>query len=180
MTSHNLKNIIDAVETENKTKNELEDTVIKLRNKIKQLTDKIDEHELKIKDQEEKLSQRFRDLPENIKVLKEIIVKQRQDISEKDKEVDISRELVEKYTNQLESMIVNKETEFELIDIPGVGPVLAEKLYNAGIGSIIDLMNCDIEKVSKDIPGIGIKRLKKWQEYLNNRMKKLRLKSLNG
>jgi len=179
MTSHNLKNIIDAVETENKTKNELEDTVIKLRNKIKQLTDKNSEHELKIKDQEEKLSQRFRDLPENIKVLKEIIVKQRQDISEKETEIDVSRELVEKYTNQLESMIVNKETEFELTDIPGVGPVIAEKLYNAGIGSIIDLMNCNIEKVSKDITGIGIKRLKKWQEYLNNRMKKLRLKNFN-
>lgn len=63
-----------------------------------------------------------------------------------------------------EEVIILKKDRYKLEDVPGIGPKFAEKLQNAQILSVKDLINCNIKMKAKEITGIGEARLNTWKQ----------------
>ncbi len=89
--SENLKNLIDGVEEDVKTRSELEYTVESLTEEIKKLNIKIEEQE-KLLQQREGGAGDDLDIPEDIKILKEMIQTQREELIEKDHEIELLKD----------------------------------------------------------------------------------------
>ena len=83
-----LKNIINSVETEDKTQSELEQTIKLLKDEISKLKFTIKEQKILIQNQKAKTHQKM-EVPEDIEILKDIIITQRQELNKKDKDIDI-------------------------------------------------------------------------------------------
>jgi len=89
--SENLKNLIDGVEEDVKTRSELEYSVETLTEEIKKLNIKIEEQE-KLLQQREGGAGDDLDIPEDIKILKEMIQTQREELTKKDQEIDLLKD----------------------------------------------------------------------------------------
>jgi len=97
------------------------------------------------------------------------IVEQVQRLREKEESKDIdveeeSPETIESVSTQEEEVIIVKEDKYKIEDIPGIGPVFAEKLRKSRIMTVKDLLNCNVKMKSKEIEGIGENRLNKWKQ----------------
>ncbi|MFX0142949.1 MAG: HEAT repeat domain-containing protein [Candidatus Hodarchaeota archaeon] len=121
--SKDLKNLINSVEEEAKSKAELEQTIHSLKEEIKRLEFTINEQNLLI----ETLKSQIKDeeleqvkLPSEIKVLKDIIVSQRKELEEKDDLID-----------QLNDKIVQVGTGIESGGDFNLKEELSEKIVNA-------------------------------------------------
>ncbi len=174
-----LKGKIDFIEKETKVISELKQKISLLKNENINGKIKINEQNETIQKLEDELKIQNMKLPKNIEILKEIIVTQRRDLNEKEKELETSKILIEKFTDNLEDVINSPELEFLLTDIPGIGLKTAEKLYNHGICKIKDLRDYKINSVAKKIPGISFKKLNKWKLFLINREKRLNVKYIS-
>ena len=89
--SENLKNLIDGVEEDVKTRSELEYTVESLTEEIKKLNFKIEEQE-KLLQKRERGAGDDLDVPEDIKILKEMIQTQREELTKKDHEIELLKD----------------------------------------------------------------------------------------
>jgi len=166
-----IRSLIDQIEEDTRTHAELEQKISLLINEITTLKLVIEDQKVIIENINRELNYQSESLPENLKILKDIIVSQRREIIKKDKDLDMMRILVEKFTGELEAAIIAKESEYQLIDVPGIGPRNSEKLVKAGITSVVHLKNCNVEELASKIEGIGLKKLKKWKNYLLERAK---------
>ena len=175
----NIKGQIDFIENETKTTAELEQTIILLRNEDTNLKITINKLNETIQNLKEELKNQQLKFPKNIEILKDIIVTQRRDLNEKEKELETSKILIEKFTGELEDTITHTEYEFLITDIPGIGLKTAEKLYNYGICKIKDLHYCEIDLKAKEITGLSVKKLNKWKQFLINRENKLGVKYIS-
>ncbi|TXT58031.1 MAG: hypothetical protein BAJALOKI1v1_1780002 [Promethearchaeota archaeon] len=168
--TNNIKKLIDSIEESVQSVAELRNTIDRLRNQNLYLRGRINELEEIIKEQQSELSQ-TQNLPSDYKVLKELILSQRKEIREKDKQIEALREMAKKFTDDIESRVVNEALEFKLMDIPGIGIKTQLKLMEVGITTINDLVQNDIEDLCK-IDGLGITQLKKWKSYIIDRNRK--------
>ncbi len=97
------------------------------------------------------------------------IVEQVQRLREKEESKDIeieeeATEITEIKEKKGEEVIFVKEDKYQLEDIPGIGPVFADKLRSSKIVTIKDLLYCNVKIKSKEIDGIGVGRLNKWKQ----------------
>ena len=76
--------------------------------------------------------------------------------------------MVDKLLNELDNVILNKEKNYTLSFIPGIGPKIEHKLIKIGINSVEKLMDADCEHLASRLLGVGSKSVKKWQDYLTN------------
>ena len=169
MMDDNLKGLIDSIEEDTRSQAELEQNISVLKNEITTLKLVIEDQKVIIERMNQELKNQTEILPENLSILKDIIVSQRRDINQKDKDLQMMTMLVEKFTGELEAAIIAMESEYQLIDVPGIGPRNSAKLAKAGITSILQLKNCNVEEVARKIDGIGPKKLSKWKKFLINR-----------
>ncbi|MFW9830095.1 MAG: helix-hairpin-helix domain-containing protein, partial [Candidatus Thorarchaeota archaeon] len=77
---------------------------------------------------------------------------------------EIHREIEVKEKEETEELIILKESKYKLEDVPGIGSKFAEKLREAHIITIKDLMSCNVKMKAKEISGIGEVRLNKWKQ----------------
>ncbi len=166
--------MLDSIEEEHDTRLKLEQTVNNLRGEISTLHQIIKEQNVLIQSQEKRMEHQDKELPENINILKEIIISQRREITQMDSENETLKLLIDKFTGELEDVISSRESQFVLTDIPGIGKKIAGILNNGGIKTINDLINSKVEIIAKDIPGVGVKRLKKWKNHLIKRTNVIR------
>ena len=159
-----LRSLIDQIESEIRTQGELEQSISVLRNKNTTLRLTIDEQKTFIKKLRQELEISRQELPENIKILKDIIVSQRREIIRKDEENEVLRELVYKFTNAFENSITNKEPQYLLTDIKGIGQKIEAKLKKTNIHTIQDLLDCDSKATASKIKGIGEVSINKWKK----------------
>ena len=169
MMDKHLKGIIDSIEEDTRTQAELEQTISVLKNEITNLKLVIGDQKVIIERMNQELKNQTEILPENLSILKDMIVSQRRDLNQRDKEIEVMRVLLEKFTGELEAAIIAMESEYQLIDVPGIGPRNSAKLAKAGITSILQLKNCNVEELASKIDGIGPKKLSKWKKFLINR-----------
>ena len=174
MTNENLRVILDDIEEQGETKAELEQIIAILKNEnvALQITIRGLKRELEIKEHD--LSNYKEDLSGDTDILKEMIMSQRREIKEKDEQLEILRDVVDKLSSDLEKFILDKESGYNLLDIPGIGPKIEQRLMDIGITTANELVNTDIEHLVNALPGIGIKSLKKWKRFLINRDKQIR------
>ena len=174
MTDDNLRVILDSIELHGETKAELDQAIAILKNEnvMLQITIQGLKRELEMKNHD--LKNYTEDIDGDKDLLKEMIVNQRREIREKDEQLEILRDVVEKLSTDLEDVILNKESEYNLSDIPGIGPRIEQKLTEMGIDTAYDLMDADAEQLASILPGIGSKSVKKWKKYLMNRDKQIR------
>lgn len=170
----NLKTILDIVEEDSRTRSELEHTISNLRNELGTLHKIISEQNITLQKSQESLIHTPEELPEDYTILKDIILTQRGEINQKDLHNEVLRELIDKFTKELEEARISRIAQFILTDIPGIGLKKELLLNESGIGSINDLMYCIEEELAKNIPGIGVKTLKKWKTFLIKRSEKIR------
>ena len=115
--SKDLKGLIDDVEEDVKTRSELEYSVENLTEEIKKLNIKIEEQETMLQKRESGAGVDF-DIPDDIRILKEMIQTQREELTKKDHEIDSLKDksdssgLDEKELEQLSSKL--SETEKSL------------------------------------------------------------------
>jgi predicted flap endonuclease-1-like 5' DNA nuclease len=57
-----------------------------------------------------------------------------------------------------------KEDKYSLEDVPGIGPKNKEKLNEAGIHTIKDLLNCNAKLKAKEIYRVGVASINKWKK----------------
>ncbi len=111
MTPH-LKDIINSVETEDKTQFELEQTVKLLKDEISKLKFTIKEQKILIQNQKAK-TQKKTEVPEDIEILKDIIITQRQEINKKDKDIDILEQKIEEIIPNTDMDTILRKEEIE-------------------------------------------------------------------
>ncbi len=170
----NLRKIIDSID-ERTTREDLEKKIALLQNTNLKLKIRVQELEELLEEYQNQMSNFKEDLPSDYQVLKDIIRDQRKEMYEKDKQINILRELAQKFTSDLEQThLKGKALEFKLIDIPGIGIKTQQMLQKAGISDITDLINCEIEDLARSTKGLGITRLRDWKMYLVQRNEKIR------
>ncbi|MHA1254495.1 MAG: hypothetical protein ACTSPS_02725, partial [Promethearchaeota archaeon] len=111
MTPH-LKDIINSVETEDKTQSELEQTVKLLKDEISKLKFTIKEQKILIQNQKAK-KQKKMEVPEDIEILKDIIITQRQELNKKDKDIDILEQKLEEIIPNADMDTILRKEEIE-------------------------------------------------------------------
>jgi len=97
------------------------------------------------------------------------IVDQVQRLREKEENKDIDLgdeipEITEIIDKKGEEVIIIKKNKYQLEDIPGIGPMFADKLRKSKILTVKDLLNCNVKMKSKEIKGIGEARLNNWKQ----------------
>ncbi len=162
-TKEKLRSLIDQVESDIRTQSELEQKINILINANTTLKLTIDEQKILIKKIRQELEISSQELPENIKILKDIIVSQRREIIKKDEENEVLRELLDKFTKAFENSITNKEPQYLLTDIKGIGQKIEAKLKKTNIHTIQDLLDCDSKATASKIKGVGEVSINKWK-----------------
>ena len=107
-----LKNIINSVETEDKTQSELEQTIKLLKDEISKLKFTIKEQKILIQNQKAKTQQKM-EVPEDIEILKDIIITQRQELNKKDKDIDILEQKLEEIIPNADMDTILRKEEIE-------------------------------------------------------------------
>lgn len=83
--SKDIKNLIDDIEEQNKTRAELEHTIEKLKEEIKRLKLEMEEQKVFIQVSDTNVENKI-SVPEDIQILKDMIISQRKDLVQKDRE----------------------------------------------------------------------------------------------
>jgi len=119
--SKDIKNLIDSVDVKSRTQSEYQYEIKLLQEEIKKLNFTIKEQKLLIQDQEKKLENvENTDLPADIKILKDIIITQRQELKKKEKDIDI----LEQNIDELNTKTLEKSPQANNL-------ILDEELVNA-------------------------------------------------
>lgn len=111
MTPH-LKDLINSVETHDKSQSELEQTVKLLKDEISKLKFTIKEQKILIQNQKAKTQQKM-EVPEDIEILKDIIITQRQELNKKDKDIDILEQKLEEIIPNADMDTILRKEEIE-------------------------------------------------------------------
>ena len=107
-----LKDLINSVETQDKTQSELEQTIKLLKDEISRLKFTIKEQRILIQSQKEK-TQKKMEVPEDIEILKDIIVTQRQELNKKDKDIEILEQKIEEIIPNADIDTILRKEEIE-------------------------------------------------------------------
>ena len=102
LMSKDLKDLINLVEEETKSRSELESIINSLNEEINRLKFTIKEQQLLIEEQGDQLSFAQSDLPSEINILKELIISQRKDLAKRDEVVDKLNTKIDELTGQIE------------------------------------------------------------------------------
>ncbi|MEJ2249372.1 MAG: helix-hairpin-helix domain-containing protein, partial [Candidatus Lokiarchaeota archaeon] len=65
---------------------------------------------------------------------------------------------------QEEELVIIKQSKYNLQDVPGIGPKYANKLKEAEIHTVKDLLECNAKMKAKEIYGIGETRINNWKQ----------------
>lgn len=164
-----IKELIESVDKRTRTYTELDYLNEVLRNENIGLKLKIEEQEKIIRKQSADISS-YQDIPDyDLQVLKDMFISQKSELREKDEQLHILREVVEKLSNDLEYNLEKRDREFQLCDIPGIGMKTESKLVTAGIQTPHHLKLCNPNEKAAEINGISANRIKKWQKYVISR-----------
>ncbi|MFX1277914.1 MAG: HEAT repeat domain-containing protein [Promethearchaeota archaeon] len=97
-----LKDLIDTVELETKTRAQLEAQINSMKEEIKRLKFTIKEQQLLIEEQGDQISFAQSDLPSEINILKELITSQRKDLIKRDDNIERLNKKIDEITTQME------------------------------------------------------------------------------
>jgi chromosome segregation ATPase len=97
-----LKDLINTVEKETKTRSELESIINSLKEEINRLKFTIKEQYLLTEEQEDQISFVQSDLPSEINILKDMITSQRKDLTRRDEKIDKLNDKIDELTSQIE------------------------------------------------------------------------------
>lgn len=97
-----LKDLIDTVEVETKTRAQLEAQINSTKEEIKRLKFTIKEQQLLIEEQGDQISFAQSDLPSEINILKEMITSQRKDLVKRDDNIERLNKKIDELTTQME------------------------------------------------------------------------------
>ena len=100
--SRDIKDIINTVEKETKSRSELEATINSLKKEINRLKFTIKEQHLLIEEQGDQISFPQIDIPSEIKILNEMITSQRKDLVKRDDSIDKLNDKIDEITSQME------------------------------------------------------------------------------
>ncbi|MFX1490073.1 MAG: HEAT repeat domain-containing protein [Promethearchaeota archaeon] len=101
--SKDLKDLIDTVEKETKTRSELDSIIKSLKEEINRLKFTIREQQLLIEEQGDQISFAQSDLPSEMNILKELIISQRGDLAKRDENIDRLNKKIDEITDQMEN-----------------------------------------------------------------------------
>lgn len=104
--SRELRDLIESVDSANKAHSDLVTMIRYLKEELQRLNNKIIEQKRVISNQGKTItSYEKTDVPEDIKVLKDIILTQREEISKKDKTIELLENSVDELTRSLENQV---------------------------------------------------------------------------
>ncbi|TFG06836.1 MAG: hypothetical protein EU539_06605 [Promethearchaeota archaeon] len=109
--SRNLKDLIDAIEEKNEKETQYEVSINQLKEEIEKLKFTISEQKKIIQEQNEILS-KSQDIPGDVKILKDLLLSQRQELKKKDRDIEILEKELNKFKQKsvvLEDQITNDE-----------------------------------------------------------------------
>ena len=116
-----IKNLIDSVDVKSRSQSEYEYEIKQLQEEVKKLNFTVKEQKLLIQEQEKKLENAENtDLPSDIKILKDIIIAQRQELKKKEKDIEI----LEQKIDELNTKTLEKSPQANNL-------ILGEELVNA-------------------------------------------------
>ncbi|MBY9005210.1 MAG: HEAT repeat domain-containing protein [Candidatus Lokiarchaeota archaeon] len=161
--NQNTKDLIDIAEEKNKIHTQYETVISSLREEINRLKNIIKEQNIVIETQKVKSIVKKDDIPSDIKILKDLIISQREELVEKDKEILFLREQIEKSdTKFLDGNNLSTKTAYQ------------EELFGAN-QEIMEL-SIDIENYIKQIETLKqIIEERNTNEALNQLTEKLEL-----
>ena len=96
-----LKDLINTVEKETKTRSQLEELINSLKEEVNRLKFTIKEQHFLIEEQGDQISFAQSDLPSEINILKEMITSQRRDLGKRDSNIDLLNNKIDELTNQM-------------------------------------------------------------------------------
>jgi chromosome segregation ATPase len=163
--SKELKDLIDSLDSANRAHSDLETIIRYLKEEVKKLNFTIKEQKRIIQSQKAKLSN-FEEstIPEDIQVLKDLVVKQREEIIKKDKDIEILTQTIEDITTELETAQEFDEENEELIYSNKVIVQLTEE--NEIKQRKIKKLEAKIEELQKIIQSSESKDLKQLNQKL--------------
>ena len=100
--SKELKDSIDSVDSANQAQFDLETKIIRLKEEVQRLNFTVSEQKKIIQNQKSKLTEN--NIPEDIKLLKDLVTEQRQDIIKKDKDIEILQHTIADISTELENV----------------------------------------------------------------------------
>ena len=110
--SRELRDLIESVDSANKAHSDLVTMIRYLKEELQRLNQKIIEQKQVISNQGKKIiSYEESDVPEDTKVLKEIVTMQRDEISKKDKAIELLENNIDELTKSLENQTKDEDTE---------------------------------------------------------------------
>ncbi|MFW9864838.1 MAG: HEAT repeat domain-containing protein [Candidatus Thorarchaeota archaeon] len=101
--SKDLKDLIDTIEKETKTRSELDSIIKSLKEEINRLKFTIREQQLLIEEQGDQISFAQSDLPSEMNILKDLIISQRGDLAKRDENIDRLNKKIDELTEQMEN-----------------------------------------------------------------------------
>ncbi|MFW9937177.1 MAG: HEAT repeat domain-containing protein [Candidatus Thorarchaeota archaeon] len=114
--SKDLKDLIDSIDSANSAHSELETIIRYLKEEVQKLNFTINEQKRIIQNQKLKLSNfESSTIPEDVEVLKELIIKQREELIKKDKDIEILTQTIEDITVELEKAKNFDEEDEEIV-----------------------------------------------------------------
>ena len=110
--SRELRDLIESVDSANKAHSDLVTMIRYLKEELQRLNQKIIEQKQVISVQGKKIiSYEESDVPEDIKVLKELVTMQRDELSKKDKTIELLENNVDELTRSLENQTSNENID---------------------------------------------------------------------
>ncbi|MHA1489855.1 MAG: HEAT repeat domain-containing protein [Promethearchaeota archaeon] len=170
--SRNIKDIIDKIEKEGKTKSTLEQTVEFLREEIERMSLTIHEQKLLIIELKKK-SENQVEIPVDIQMLKEMIISLRQDLIKSDKDVEILKQKNDELTSQLERDIKYSANTIENEELINANKIIVQLTEENDINQIqIESLKAELQVIkSKISENENLKRL----EFANKQIEDLKL-----
>ena len=190
----NIKDLIDIVEEKNQIHTQYEKTIESLREEINRLKYTIKDQRILIESQKTKIPVKEDDIPSDIKILKDLILSQRVELVEKDKELTFLKEQVENTNsmiiedNNILSQANYQEEVFEAnqkiielsVDIDNYTKeiyTLKQIIEERETNDTIDQISEELEKATKEIENFRIinEDLEAHANYLQKELDKVNL-----
>ena len=113
--SKNIKNLIDNIEEQGKTRAELEQTIEKLKEEIKKLNSKIQEEKILRQVSKSDMGDKAT-VPDEVQILKDMILSQRKDLIQKEEEIETLKKKLDgtQESNEMNAQLMSSSSE-ELI-----------------------------------------------------------------
>lgn len=149
--SRNIKDIIDKIEKEGKTRSTLEQTVEFLREELGRRSLTINEQKLLIIKLEKKRENQV-EIPEDVQILKEMVISLRQDLIKRDKDVDILKQKNDELTSQLERNIKYGANTIENEELINAKKIIIQLTEENDINLIqIDSLKAELQVIKSKI-----------------------------